>query len=87
MEERIIDDVPDGVQALAAGTRWVATSTTHQQAHDAQSDRLVATVQGGGQPRLRLVVAKRFRWQKITAAGVRRLAALLTALTSLTHIE
>eukprot|EP00976_Prorocentrum_cordatum_P113261 1195670-Prorocentrum_minimum.AAC.2 len=48
MEERIIGDVPDGVQTLAAGTRWVDTSTsTHRQPHDAHSDRIVATVQGG----------------------------------------
>eukprot|EP00959_Pyramimonas_sp_CCMP1952_P338082 7080229-Pyramimonas_sp.AAC.1 len=53
MEESIVNDVPDGVQALAAGTRRVATSTnTHQQPHDAHSDCLVATVQGGDQPRL-----------------------------------
>eukprot|EP00959_Pyramimonas_sp_CCMP1952_P231174 4832402-Pyramimonas_sp.AAC.1 len=52
MEERLIGDVPDGVQTLAAGTRWVATSITRQrQPHDAHSDRLVATVPGGDQPR------------------------------------
>ena len=52
MEERLIGDVPDGVQTLAAGTRWVSTSTsTNQRRNDAHSDRLVATVQGGDQPR------------------------------------
>eukprot|EP00959_Pyramimonas_sp_CCMP1952_P154012 3222052-Pyramimonas_sp.AAC.1 len=52
VEERIINDVPDDVQALTAGTRHVATSTTPQQPHIAHSDCLVATVQGGDQPRL-----------------------------------